>query len=82
MNGIVNAHPEPPLANHPARDPRRLAPVVHSRPPLCSAGFFGLALSMMAPVVALILHIIWVAMLGVVFRMLPAKAREAAGTRS
>ncbi|MBA8907582.1 DUF6789 family protein [Aminobacter ciceronei] len=42
--------------------------------PMVGAGFFGLALGMMAPVMALILHIIWGAVLGIVFRMLPAEA--------
>lgn len=42
--------------------------------PMAGAGFFGLALGMMAPVMTLILHIIWGAALGIVFRMLPAEA--------
>lgn len=50
--------------------------------PMAGAGFFGLALGMMAPVMTLILHIIWGAVFGVVFRMLPAAATEVAGTRS
>lgn len=42
--------------------------------PMAGAGFFGLGLGMMAPVMTLILHVIWGAVLGIVFRMLPAEA--------
>lgn len=42
--------------------------------PMAGAGLFGMALGMMAPVMTLILHIIWGAVLGIVFRMLPAEA--------
>nr|WP_244483514.1 DUF6789 family protein [Mesorhizobium sp. 1M-11] len=42
--------------------------------PMAGAGLFGLALGMMAPVMTLILHFIWGAVLGVMFRMLPAEA--------
>jgi hypothetical protein len=42
--------------------------------PMASAGFFGMGLGMMAPVVTLILHLIWGAVLGFVFSRLSAEA--------
>lgn len=50
--------------------------------PMAGAGFFGVALGIMAPVMTLILHMIWGATLGLVFRMLPAETTEAAERRS
>lgn len=43
--------------------------------PMAGAGLFGLALGMMAPVMTLVLHLIWGAVLGFVFGMLPASAQ-------
>lgn len=43
--------------------------------PMAGAGFFGLALGMMAPIMTLILHLIWDAVLGFVFRVLPEPAQ-------
>ncbi|MGE0499625.1 MAG: DUF6789 family protein [Rhizobiaceae bacterium] len=42
--------------------------------PMAGAGFFGMGLGMMAPVMTLILHLIWGAVLGFVFSRLPAEA--------
>jgi uncharacterized membrane protein YagU involved in acid resistance len=40
--------------------------------PMAGAGFFGVKLGMMAPVMTLILHLIWGAVLGFVFSIQPA----------
>ncbi len=39
--------------------------------PMAGAGFFGLKLGIMAPVMTLILHLIWGAVLGYVYKSLP-----------
>ncbi len=43
--------------------------------PLAGAGFFGMSLGMMAPVMTLVLHIIFGAVLGKVYTALPATAQ-------
>jgi uncharacterized membrane protein YagU involved in acid resistance len=50
--------------------------------PMAGAGFFGMALGMMAPAMTLVLHVIWGAVLGIVFRMLPDEAGTEAVGRS
>lgn len=47
--------------------------------PLAGAGFFGLKLGIMAPVMTLILHLIWGAALGLIYKALPG-AEQPAGT--
>ncbi len=42
--------------------------------PMAGAGLFGVKLGMMAPVMTLILHLIWGAVLGFIFSWLPAEA--------
>jgi len=49
--------------------------------PMAGAGFFGMAMGMMAPVMTLVLHVIWGAVLGAVFRMLPGAPPRAAEQR-
>lgn len=50
--------------------------------PMAGAGLFGLNLGMMAPVMTLILHVIFGAVLGYVFHALPADADSTANARS
>lgn len=45
--------------------------------PMAGAGLFGMTLGMMAPVMTLVLHIIFGAVLGGVFQVLPASAPAA-----
>lgn len=46
--------------------------------PMAGAGLFGLGLGMMAPVMTLVLHLIWGAVLGAAFRALASSAMAAA----
>jgi uncharacterized membrane protein YagU involved in acid resistance len=50
--------------------------------PMAGAGLFGLGLGMMAPVMTLVLHIIFGAVLGFVFQVLPADAESSAHAHS
>jgi len=45
--------------------------------PLAGAGFFGLKLGIMAPVMTLLLHLIWGAALGLIYKALPGAERPA-----
>ena len=45
--------------------------------PMAGAHIFGLKLGIMAPVMTLILHLIWGAALGVVYKVLPEAGRQA-----
>ena len=45
--------------------------------PMAGAGLFGLNMSLMAPVMTLMLHLIWGAVLGSVFNMLGSRAATA-----
>jgi len=45
--------------------------------PMAGAGFFGLNLGIMAPVMTLILHLIWGAVLGFVYKVLPGTQQQA-----
>lgn len=47
--------------------------------PMAGAGFFGLTIGIMAPVMTLVLHLIWGAVLGFVFKILPG-TQQRAGT--
>lgn len=46
--------------------------------PMAGAGLFGLNLGPMAPVMTLILHLFWGAVLGVVFQALPSQSTQTA----
>lgn len=46
--------------------------------PMAGAGFFGLGLGAMAPIMTLILHLIWGAVLGATFGSLPVEDRAIA----
>lgn len=47
--------------------------------PMAGAGFFGLNLGIMAPVMTLILHLIWGAVLGYLYKALPGAEQQAGG---
>ncbi|HZD25976.1 MAG TPA: DUF6789 family protein [Alphaproteobacteria bacterium] len=50
--------------------------------PMAGAGFFGVRIGIMAPVATLILHLVWGAVLGIVFQFLPSSPEAVSSPRT